>query len=211
MRSYLHRFATLAVALCLAGSLLSACSHVPVASLVKLANFDLLQTDPSNLRVAVRYPVSIRIPEGGARMELTLKEKASGKVLLEESIAFEKVTSKAEKAELSAELKEGRRVEIYKLPADSIPAFRAFQTRLTTMDKKEREKVEGRMEIGVNGCLAFSEKPSGILISTYLKAEEFGGYIPLLRDVDLEEQMAGAGSKGQRELRPCKETPDPNG
>ncbi|MHA7775124.1 hypothetical protein [Roseibium sp. M-1] len=185
--------------------LLATCGHVPIASMVKLADFDLLKTDPAKLRVAVRYPVSIRIPEGGAKMMLTLKDKASGRLLLEERLVFVKVTSRAEKAELSAELQEGRRIEIYRLPEDRIPAFRAFQTRLSAMSKGEREKIEGSMEVSVDGCLAFSEKPSKILISTYLRADELGGFIPLLRDVDLKEQMKSAKGDGEEALPRCRE------
>ncbi len=180
----------LAVMLCLPLFLLTACSHVPVATMVKLANFDLLKTNPAGLRVAVRYPASIRIPEGGARMMLTVKDKKTGKLVMEEKLAFVRVSSKAERAELSAELQEGRRIAIYRLPDDKIPAFKAFQTYLLTMDKAERDKIEGNMEVAVDGCLAFEHRPARILVSTYLKADELGGYIPLLRDVDLEEQMA---------------------
>ena len=206
MLTTLSRRPLLAVMLCVPLLVLTACSHVPLATMVKLADFDLLKTNPATLRVAVRYPVSIRIPEGGARMMLTVKDKKTGKLVMEEKLAFVRVSSKAERAELSTELQEGRRFEIYRLPNDSIPAFKAFQSYLLTMDKSERDKIEGNMEVGVDGCLAFEHRPDRILVSTYLKADELGGYIPLLRDVDLAEQMADSASGVGGGFPRCAET-----
>jgi len=191
----------LAVALTLS---LAACGHVPLMSIVKLSDFDLLKTSPDALRVAVKYPDSIRIPEGGARMRLTLKEKAGGKMLISEELAFEEVAAAAEKAELSSELQTGWRVEIYRLPRDRIPMFKDFQSRLAAMSKAERDKVDGSMDISVNGCLTSARKPARIVVSTYLKAPELGGYIPLLRDADLAALMAAEGQDGDAApLGPC--------
>ncbi|CTQ54605.1 hypothetical protein LP7551_03139 [Roseibium album] len=91
---------------------LTACTHVPLATMVKLSTFDMLKTDPVRLRVAIRYPNSLRIPDGGANMLLTVKMKADGTTLLEEEIEFEEVVSKLENAELSSELKQGTRISI---------------------------------------------------------------------------------------------------
>ncbi|WP_428642296.1 hypothetical protein [Roseibium sp.] len=184
--------------------LLPACSHVPLATMVKLADFDLLKTDPESLRIAVKYPDRIRIPDGGAKMMLAVRDKTTGKPLQQEDLAFQKLDSKAEKAELQSELQAGYRLEIYRLPEEKVPAFRAFQAEIASMSKAERDAIEGSMEIGVDGCLVSEEKPDRILVSTFLKADGLGGFVPLLRNVDLEEQMTEDGATGVEGLGRCE-------
>ncbi|QDG74737.1 hypothetical protein [Labrenzia sp. PHM005] len=183
------------------GAFLSACGHVPLTTIAKLSQFDMLETNPDALRLAVKYPEGIQIPQGGATMALTLKRKQDGVVLMEEELAFEEVVSKAEKAELSQELQDGWRLEIYRLPEENLPFFRSFQKHMASMSKSEREKVEGTLNIGVSGCLLTAEKPSDIRVSTFLKAAELGGYVTLLRNFDLEEQMTELG--GENGLDRC--------
>lgn len=185
---------------------LSACGSVPLATMVKLSDFDFLKTSPETLRIAVKYPDSIRIPDGGAKMRLTLQEKSSDKLLMKEELAFERVETAAEKAELATELQSGWRVEIYRLPESRMPAFKDFQSRLVAMDKAERDKVNGSMDISVDACLAAQTRPDRIVVSTFLKAQELGGYVPLLRDADLATLMAAEGLDGDAvPLGPCPE------
>lgn len=189
---------------------LSACGHVPLATLVKLNDFDFLKTAPETLRIAVKYPDSIRIPEGAAQMRLTLQEKSSGKMLMKEELAFEQVETPAEKAELAAELQTGWHLEIYRLPKSKIPVFKKFQSRLAAMDTAERDKVNGSMDISVDGCLATDKKPDRIVVSTFLKAPELGGYVPLLKNADLQSLMAAEGLDGDAvPLGPCSDSRSP--
>ncbi|MBO9420176.1 MULTISPECIES: hypothetical protein [Stappiaceae] len=183
------------------GGLMSACGHVPLATIAKLSQFDMLETDPGALRLAVKYPDAIRIPEGGATIALTIKRKADGTVLMEEKLAFEETESKADKAELSQELQTGYRLEVYRIPEENVPFFRSFQKHMASMSKSDREKVEGNLSIGVTGCLLTDERPSEIRVSTFLKAAELGGFITLVRNFDLEEQMAEIG--GEDGLERC--------
>ncbi|ASP35531.1 hypothetical protein [Labrenzia sp. VG12] len=184
----------------------AACSHVPLTTMVKLSRFDLLKTAPDGLRIAVKYPDSIRIPDGGAQMRLTVTEKSNGEVQLKEEFAFTRVDTAAEKAELAGALQSGWRVEVYRLPAGRIGAFKAFQSHLTDMSKGDREKVDGSMELSVDACLLSATRPDRILVSTFLKASELGGFVPLLKDADLRELMAAEDLDGDAApLGPCPE------
>jgi hypothetical protein len=180
---------------------LTACTHVPLATMVKLSNFDMLKTDPVRLRVAIRYPDSIKIPDGGATMLLTVKMKAGGAKLLEEEIEFEEVDSKLEKAELASELKQGTRIGIYRIQEENTPFFKSFQKLILSKSEVERDKLEGNMSISVSGCKISEQLPEKIHVSTFLKTEELGSYVPLLRDVDLKEVMANRENPG---LELCK-------
>ncbi|MEP1188769.1 hypothetical protein [Roseibium sp.] len=182
---------------------LTACGHIPLTTLIKLNSFDVLTTAPEELRVAVKYPDNIRIPKDGARMRLTLKEKSGGKMLMKKELTFEKVTSPAEKAELASELQTGWRIGIFRLPRRQVPVFEAFQTHLVSMSKAERDTMEGSLDISVDGCLVSSGKPGRIVVSTYLKAPELGGYVPLVRNADLEEMMAAEGLTDEAPLKDC--------
>lgn len=184
--------------------LVAACSHVPLTTMVKLSRFDLLKTAPEGLRIAVKYPDSIQIPENGARMRLTVKDKSSGEVRLREDLAFVRVDARDEKVELASELQTGWRVEVYRLPENKVAAFKSFQAYLVSMSDADREKVEGSMDLSVDACLVAPTRPDRIVVSTFLKASEFGGFVPLLRDADLDALMAAEGLDGDRApLGPC--------
>jgi hypothetical protein len=189
---------------------LTACTHVPLATMVKLSTFDMLKTDPVRLRVAIRYPDSIRIPDGGANMLLTIKMKADGTILLEEEVEFEEVVSKLEKAELSSELKQGTRISIYRIPEENMPFFKSFQKLLLSKSEMERDKLEGSMSISVSGCKVSEHLSGKIRVSTFLKTAELGSYAPLLRDVDLKEVMANSESQESPGLELCEVTETTN-
>ncbi len=184
--------------------LLAACSHVPIATMVKLRNFDLLKTDPGGLRIAVRYPDDIRIPEGGARMHLAVKAKSDGSMLLEERVEFEEIASRADKAELSAELKAGTRISIFRIPERNTPFFKGFQKYMRDKSEAERDALEGTMSISVSACLTSGTVPDKVLVSTFLKSSELGSFVPLLRDVDLAEVISDGTGPEQPDLQPCK-------
>ncbi|WP_156958850.1 hypothetical protein [Labrenzia sp. DG1229] len=171
--------------------------------MVKLRDFDLLKTEPDGIRVAVRYPDSIKIPEGAAGMHLTVRTKTDGVLVLEEKVAFEELTSNAEKAELSAELKDGMRIGIYRIPPENIAFFRSFQEFMLSKSKAERDTMEGNMSVSVSGCRVSRQLPGKIPVSTYLKTSELGSYVPLTRDVDLVEVMADAPDADVPGLLPC--------
>lgn len=187
----------------LLGLLAAACSHVPLATMVKLRDFDLLKTDPDGIRVAVRYPDSINIPEGAAGMHLTVRTKSDAVLVLEEKVAFEELISNAEKAELGAELKDGTRIGIYRIPPENIAFFRSFQEFMLSKSKAERETMEGNMSVSVSGCRVSRQMPGKIPVSTYLKTSELGSYVPLMREVDLVEVMADAPDVDTPGLLPC--------
>lgn len=183
--------------------LLAACGHVPLTTMVKLRNFDLLKTDPDGLRVAIIYPDSIKVPEGGARMMLSVRTKASDMVLLEEEVAFEELGPVADNAEFSTNLKPGMRVGIHRIPEKNTPFFKSFQKFMLDKSEAERDKLEGTMSVSVSGCQVAEVLPEKILVSTYLKTAELGSYVPLLRDVDLAELTAEAETQTDPGLQPC--------
>ena len=183
---------------------LAACSHVPLMTIAKLRNFDMMKTDPGALRIAVKYPDTIHIPEGGATMLLQVARTSDEEVLLREEIEFERVDSNSEKAELSAELQEGWRVDIFRIPEENVPFFHSFQNTLLKMSEKDHNAFEGNLEIGVSGCSVSPEKPADIRITTFLKAPELGSYITLVRNVNLEAQLKELGMEGAETIEPCK-------
>lgn len=191
------------------GPLASACSHVPLTTLVKLRDFDLFRTDPDGIRVAVRYPDGIRIPKGGAGMHLTVKMKSDGAVVLEENVAFEELNSKSDKAELGDELQVGMRIGVYRLPAENVPFFKSFQEFMLSKSNAERETMEGSMSVSVKGCRVSEELPEKIPVSTYLKTVELGSYVTLLRDVDLKEVMAEIPDPDNPGLASCGDLDPP--
>src|SRR5438132_13157514 len=53
--------------------LLAGCGHMPVTSMIRLARADLANTDPAQLRAAVKLPRSLRLRPRGVALRIGVK------------------------------------------------------------------------------------------------------------------------------------------
>ncbi|EFO32781.1 hypothetical protein TRICHSKD4_1398 [Roseibium sp. TrichSKD4] len=169
---------------------LAACGHVPIASIPKLAKLDLFETDPAALRVAVLYPDSIRIPEDGAKLELSVRDAATQTNLMEETIYLVKGGTSAEKAELASKLTSGKRLEVYQFSKADIAYMRAFQQRVKTLKETKGDTTEGSLSVSVRGCEVKPISKGPVRVSTFIKTVELDGFVTLLRYFDISEAVA---------------------
>jgi len=184
---------------------LSACGHVPLTSIAKLSRFNIETTDPSALRVAALLPETIRVTEGGAKLDLTLVNTASGETLLSESLALEEKATDAEKAELSSELTDTNHLLIFALSEDDLAYFRSFQELIRTRSAADKKTHEGTLALHVTGCAIKDPGPGPIRITTFLKTSELGGFVTLMRNADLGEALKEAGVSSSGEVELCKD------
>jgi hypothetical protein len=182
------RVLRLAIFGCATALVLAGCGHMPVMSMVKLARVDFVTTDPAGLRAAVKLPRSIRPMRDQVRLRLTVKP-TGGKEDTQE-FRLTEVSDPADILSLRDEIEGGTHLFAYRLEPAEAARLSAF-----------RDAIKKQMGTGRGGSLTLAitpencrsgELPAGpVLLTTYLRTAETGGYVPLARDVDMRSIMRG--------------------
>lgn len=209
----------LRLAAVLALSLATACSHVPLASMARLSGFQWEATDPGRLRVAIRHPEGIRVPEGGAVMVIEERRLADGSLIYREDFTFEQIREGRELAALAGERRPGETISVFRIAPEDAPRMRQVQARVRATSPQARALREGRLAVSVRGCRVGPSPAPGarqepVRVTTYLAAEGLSGFVPLVRDFDLTAAMreatrAAEASGASRPSAPPDEVPPP--
>src|SRR5215510_10725737 len=183
----------------LALGLLAGCSHMPVTSMVKLARVDFANSDPWQLRAAVKLPRTIRLRTVSLRFTVGLSGGA------EETADFRmrEVSSPGDVLVLHQELQLDTHILAFEVEPAEVARLVAFRAAL-----KRKQEMNGRK----GGTLAITVKPDAcrtgelpggpVFFTTYLRTQETGGYVPLARDLDL--RTISAGRDLAAEIPPCE-------
>jgi hypothetical protein len=163
---------------------------MPVTSMVKLARVDFTATDPAGLRAAVKLPATVRPLRDQVRLRIAVR-LANGK---EDSQDF-RLTEISDPSDISLlrdEIEAATRVFAYRLEPGEAARLALFRDAL-----RQQQAASG----GRGGALTVSiapeicrdsEVPAGpVLLTTYLRTAETGGYVPLARDVDMRRVLPG--------------------
>lgn len=169
--------------------MLGACTSIPVKTLYKLATADLMTVDPSVLRVAAQMPDWVAPRPDGVKLELGMKR--GGETPMNERFILEAVPLALEDKMLGAAAKSGYTLYAYRLASADIPRLQHFRATLKAKKAAGGKKTETSMGVGVDACRKI-ELPAGkIPATTYLQLDRESGYLPLLVDYDLRQEVDG--------------------
>ncbi len=165
-----------------AACLLTACGHVPLSSLPRIARIDIMTTDPARLRIAVRLPKDIRPQPGGIAMTLTVQ--IAGEAPQVHRLALMEISDTAEAAALAAYRDAGRTLHAFGLAAADARRFSDVRAAILA---RRGEGKNGSLSIGVSPetCRTGELPPGPLFVDSYLRTSELPAYVPLTRDVDL--------------------------
>ena len=171
--------------------LLSACGAANLATVVQLSRVNPLTADPAGFVATVVLPHELDLREGSALLGLTWvseTEEIGGHFPLQQYRALEGsgiVTS------------DTQRVVFFTLSAKDTANIRQVQRAIS--DRKERGiDGEGSFSVFATPCLRGA--PAVAEISTYLRVEAGGAFLPLLQNFDIRQEI----SEGQfAELAAC--------
>lgn len=174
---------------CVAGLLLAACGHVPVASLLKLSRINFQTTDPASLRMAVKLPASIRPQRDRLRLRITVQLPGSADTT--QDFVLNEISDPAELALLREEAGPGAHVFAYRLDTSEANRLAAFRDDL--LKKKQEGSRGGGLKINVvpEACRSGEIASGEVLFTTYLRTPETGGYVTLAEDVDMRTVVPG--------------------
>lgn len=181
--------------LLLTALLLSACTAIPVKTLYTLATTDPMMVDSKIIRTAARLPDWIQPRVNGAKLEMSA-EIAGQKS--KESFILQAIPLTLEPSNLQTEAKSGFNLYVYRLNPSDLPRLEAFREHIRTQ-KAAGVKVIGSISAGVDACYQGELKAGKILVSNYLRLNLEQGYLPVLVDYNLRDEVDG---KNLAELLP---------
>ncbi len=168
---------TLAAALVTAG-----CSHVPLTTLYKLAIFDPANADPTALRAALRYPEALQVRKDGAKLTLTLGPAMGEAAPQRFEFTLVPALGPSEREPHMRFGRHGYVVEVMKLSEQDAATVRKLQA-------ERQGRSGGNLAVSAAACHRGGIPEGAILTSTYLRLDPADGYMVVLEDFDLREEL----------------------
>jgi hypothetical protein len=180
--------------------LLAGCGHMPVTSMIRLARADLTTTDPSQLRAAVKLPRVLRLRPQGVALRIAVR-LANGKEDAQE-FRLREVSEPNDVLALHHELGPDTHIFAYRLERSEAARLATFRDGL----KAKQSASGGRggaitISVRPDACQAGDLPAGAVLVTTYLRTAETGGYVPLARDLDL--RTINPGQDHTAKIPPC--------
>ncbi len=171
--------------------LLGACGSVNLATIAQLSRLDPLTAEPAGFVAAIVLPLELDLPEGGAMLGFAWRssnEVIGGDFPLRRHVSFE-----GSGIATSAE----QHVVFFTLSAEHAAQIRLVQRAISA---RKAQGVEGEGSLSIFASPCARDGLAAPVISTFLRLEEGGRFLPLLRNFDMREEI----SDGQRaELAAC--------
>src|SRR5262245_12386261 len=178
--------------------LLAGCTHMPVMSMIKLAQVDFSSTDPAALRAAVKLPRGLQPRAQGTVLRISVKT-TDGQELTQE-FALQEISDQSERLPLlRTETSPGTHIVVYRINPTDLPRLADFRAKALA---QPRVRGGGTLSSQPQACRSGEIAPGPILFSTFLRAAEIGEYIALTRDVDLRTLAPGRDLAAI--IPPCK-------
>ena len=163
---------------------MTACAHVPPASLWTLKDFDPLTANPVQLRAAVVLPVAIVPKPGGVKFDI-VHERKSGADRRELSIALEAIPTSAEGLGRLPTPRAGSAIHVFRIPPAEIGRLTAFRGSILEHRATEPDAWRGSVSISAAGCASGALPNGPLIVDTYLKTEKTPDFVPLVQGFDL--------------------------
>jgi len=160
---------------------LAVMSHVPVSTMVRLASLKLAEIVPSELRVAARLPEALEPRRDGVKVRLDVSG-SSPAARRSADIVLEPAIEPGELARLSAHMRAGFRIWVYRLSAPDVERLKRFIA-----------EAGGRSGVSIaTGVDACHRKPLGegrLLTTTFLRTHATDYFI-LTEELDLHSVVS---------------------
>lgn len=152
----------------------------------KLRNFDPLQADPSQIRIAVITDKIVQLKDDAVTMELSFTSELPEHTFKNTSNAIVKTNSSVQ--ELDSKLSDNQRITLFYLDKETADQMRLAQNRIRIIKQNDIEG-DGSFNLNVNtGCFE-GPKPKELNANIYAQFDASDGYIKMISDLDLLSQI----------------------
>jgi multidrug efflux pump subunit AcrA (membrane-fusion protein) len=186
---------------------LTACGHVPITTIWALRNLDAATLDPALLRAAIRVPDTLEPAPGGVRLEIGWWRDGEEAKKHEVKFVLQETTQPADTAPLAAERRPGTRVHVYRVDPTDLAGIRAVQAQVRA--EKAQSGGHGKVGVGADACRRGEPGRGPVLMTTWLRIDARGDYLPVVVDLDL--RSAVTAEKSFDVLVPPCASPDARG
>ena len=179
---------------------LAGCGYMPISSMLKLRQLDLMTTDARQIRVAVQMPDALEVREGGAILEIGA-ERPNPDEGLQERFILEKINGAALADMPGVEPKPGFHLSVFRVAEADMARLTALRGKIKAWKEQDPDGTKGTLSIGADGCRR-EELPEGaLLVSTYLRTDSEDEFITMARNFDLRSIVSESG--GGLDIPPC--------
>ena len=163
---------------------LGGCGVSSLSSLYKISQVDLATTDIAQMRFAVQLPNHVLARLQNAELVMRLYATPTEPELSEHFI-LQFVDIVPGKAGFAAFQRPNTAIRVYRIAAGDIGRFNSIRSK---RDNKGRKR-QGAMEVGALLCVTAGDSDQPVLVSTFLKAEEIGEFVPLSLNFDMTKTL----------------------
>lgn len=160
---------------------LTNCGHVPLSSLPKLTQLDIMTLDVEQLRVAVAMPEGLRVRKDSAIIITGIRE-TTDKPSLEERIILQEV-SIDERNPTTANLPAG--TQIFRIAAEDLARLETLRAIVRRRKQDDPDGTKGYLTV-TSGACRLDPLPIGpLFVTTWLKTAKDETYFVVTRNVNL--------------------------
>jgi len=189
---------------------LTACGHVPITTIWALRNLDAATLDPALLRAAIRIPDALEPAPGGVRLEIAWWRDGEENRKHEVKFALQETRSPADTGPLEAERRPGARLHVYRVDPADLAAIRAVQARVQEEKARSGGHAHGKIGVGADACRRGEPGRGPLAMTTWLRIDARGDYLPVVVDLDLRSAVTAEKSFDQL-VPPCAATVEKSG
>jgi hypothetical protein len=180
----------------------SACASVPIGTMVQLATWNPAETDPAEIRAAVRLPDGLGLASGSPVLALSSWRDEEERI--EDRMVLVEVVDPVETAPLARWGKPGFTIHAYRIPSDDVARITEFR------DRARAEALNHfSIQIEAKGC-RHGDFAGPVRIATFLKTDASADYVMLTRETDVTAlAKAAQASTTDSGLPPCNPSSAP--
>lgn len=163
----------------------ASCSNIPLTSMFKLMNFNPLETDPSQLRVAVRAPEGISVRDGDIVINFSFKTDDPS-VSFNHSFDVIKNESYELSTDLTAEIEGNEKISVMQLREEDAQTMADGQQAIKAYRREHENGGAGSMNVRlVSACRNEGFSWDRSALNVYLKTEADADFFLFLEDMDV--------------------------
>lgn len=170
-------------------ALLAGCSSLVPSTVAMLYGTSPLEADPAAIEIALILPQGLQAKPGTARMTITSTREDTG-----ETTGGDYVLQARPVVLADVDVPAGAHADAYRLSPQDVAAVKAMQAtvRQWKAELPDEDQTKGSFAVGVAGCTKGNGPAPDATASIYIRTQDSGRFLPLLRDANLREFMGDA-------------------
>ncbi|MEO0680310.1 MAG: hypothetical protein AAF192_07830 [Pseudomonadota bacterium] len=171
---------------------LAACTTVPVSTLWRLSQVDILTVDAAGLRVAVKAPEALALPRDGAVMTVGAR-RPDGREIQERFVLAPAPQAEAD-PDLADHASAGFALRAYRVAPEDLERLDAARADIRAWKAEAGDAVQGSLSIAARACPRGPAPLDGPLpVSTFLRFDAQERWFKLSGPDDIADHIDAAG------------------